>query len=437
MVQSNLDPDFSLAKDLSDLKARLQRLELLGNTATVPPGGTTGQALTKSSGTDYATVWASVAASLAGLTDVALSSPTTGQALTYNSSTSKWNNFTLVPAGGSTGQALVKSSGADFATAWTQIADYQSPNYIINGGFDIWQRGTSITPPLGYGYTADRWHTYSYAASSATVTQQALTPGTISNFDGAYFLRVTATSNRVYLQQKIEDARKLAGQTATYSFWAKSASAQTVTSEMFQDLGTGGSGVVGPFGSGSFAVTTSWARYSATVSIPSVSGFTIGPNSSLQFNLYAAINNALDVTGFQLESGSVATPFRRNANSIQGELAACQRYYYRWNARSVYARKALGMTLNDSATAIFMVDLPVTMRSIPAPTLEHSGASTFQITRPGFASWTAQTIGFSTLTESQDAFWIFATGAGVTNGVSVFLEARNNSSAYFAVSAEL
>jgi hypothetical protein len=58
-----------------------------------------------------------------------------------------------------------------------------------------------------------------------------------------------------------------------------------------------------------------------------MSGKTIGANSFLDITLFGAINNALDIWGVQLEAGPVATPFRRNANSIQGELAACQRYY--------------------------------------------------------------------------------------------------------------
>lgn len=206
--------------------------------------------------------------------------------------------------------------------------DYH-PNVIINGAFDIWQRGTSFGSSASIGYSADRWLVEQAAA--ATVSRQTFTPGSapVAGYEGQYFLRYVAnTSAAVHgIQQRVEDVRALAGQTATLSFWAKADASRTLTLNFNQYFGTGGSTDV--YVETTQAITTSWARYTATVNIPSISSKTIGTNSSLQVRILSTTGGTftLDVWGVQLEVGTVATPFRRNANSIQGELAACQRYY--------------------------------------------------------------------------------------------------------------
>jgi len=56
----------------------------------IPAGGTTGQALSKTSGTDYDTQWVDISTSLEGLTDTNITTPADGQALVYDDATSKW-----------------------------------------------------------------------------------------------------------------------------------------------------------------------------------------------------------------------------------------------------------------------------------------------------------------------------------------------------------
>jgi hypothetical protein len=206
-------------------------------------------------------------------------------------------------------------------------------NKIINGDFGIWQRGTSFTG-TGGAYTSDRWvNDYFDGSPSFTVSRQTFTPGTapVAGYEGSFFLRQSISStggaNIINLTQKIEDARTLAGQTVTLSFWAKTDSARALSLVAFQGMGTGGTG--GTTNVQTVFPNTSWTRFSWTFAIGSLTGATFGTNSYVQITFRQAIaaGSVLDIWGVQLEAGSVATPFTTASGSIGGELALCQRYY--------------------------------------------------------------------------------------------------------------
>lgn len=213
-------------------------------------------------------------------------------------------------------------------------------NKIINGDFGIWQRGTSISLTSGNSfYFADRFYgSCNFSAGTASFSQQTFTPGTapVAGYEGQYFARLTcgSTSTHFSTYQKIEDVRTFAGTTATYSFWAKASTNVTVALYGVQNFGSGGSANTDVTISPSTAsLTTSWQRFTATVTVPSVSGKTIGTGSALTIGYYyssGTINSAtIDLWGVQLEAGSVATAFQTATGTLAGELAACQRYYYR------------------------------------------------------------------------------------------------------------
>jgi hypothetical protein len=257
---------------------------------------------------------------------------------------------------------------------WTplKVIDNTSQNYIINGGFDVWERGTSFAPtPSGFHYLADRWKTFAYATSSFTASQQALTPNDVNAIgfgEGQFFLRANSTSTQMLLVQPVEDVRTLAGQTVTVSFWAKAASSLTLSNRIDQNFGSGGSSTV--IGTGqTAALTTSWQRFSVQHTLASVSGKTIGTGSHLEFNFYSStLSTNIDIWGVQLEAGSVATPFRRHAPSLQGELAACQRYYYLHASENSGNNYIAAGYFQTSSQMRFNISLPVTMRA--KPTLE-------------------------------------------------------------------
>lgn len=252
-------------------------------------------------------------------------------------------------------------------------------NKIINGDFGVWQRGTSISLSSGTQvYSADRWLVTSvFSAGSSTFSQQTFTPGTapVAGYESQYFGRITcgSTATNFNLYQRIEDVRTFAGQTVTFSFWAKSSATPQLQVYLAQTFGSGGSGNVDYY-SGAVVLTNTWTRYSKTVSLSSLAGKTIGTSSNLTVGFYydsGTINSAtIDVWGFQIEAGSVATPFQTATGTIQGELAACQRYYFedaKTNISNGYATN--GYNVFDRYFH------PVVMRT--TPTITQTGAVAF------------------------------------------------------------
>lgn len=217
---------------------------------------------------------------------------------------------------------------------------YAGKNKIINGDFNIWQRGSSFTPAGAAGvsnYTADRFFTSrDGTGATVTVSRQNFTPGTapVSGYESQYFYRyaqtVAGTSGTyVSVLGQIVEGLGLSGQTVTYSFWAKADTARTVSVGWAQYFGSGGSSTVYSSAT-NVNLTTSWARYSVTFAISSITGKTIGTGQvGIEFYIAGANNTTqtYDFWGAQIEVGSTATAFQTSTGTIQGELAACQRYY--------------------------------------------------------------------------------------------------------------
>lgn len=218
-------------------------------------------------------------------------------------------------------------------------------NYIINGNFDVWQRGTSQTIS-GYG-SDDRWRN-EHTGSTKTHSLQAFTVGqTVVPNNPKYYSRTVVTSvvgasNFVTKYTRIEDVTKLSGKTVTLSFWAKADASKNIALEFIQHFGTGGSpSAYVTTDVEIIALTTSWAKYTVTTTLPSVSGKTLGTdnNDALQvgfwFDAGSGFNSrtnslgqqsgTFDIAQVQLEEGSTATDYE--FRPIGEELLLCQRYY--------------------------------------------------------------------------------------------------------------
>ena len=259
-------------------------------------------------------------------------------------------------------------------------------NAVINGGFDIWQRGTSQTTD-SYG-SDDRWfnaHSGSTKTHSRGVFAAGQTdvPGNPRYFSRTVVGSAAGAANHVIKFQKIEDVRTFAGETVTLSFWARADAATALSVEFAQLFGSGGSPSAPVYGIGAtkVALDATWRHHVKTLTIPSIAGKTPGTHddSSLLvvfwFDAGASYDartdglgqqsGTVDIARVQLEPGSVATPFERRP--VGTELALCQRYF----------AVSTGIARFRATVANALVETPVPwpqpMRAAPTATILGTG----------------------------------------------------------------
>jgi hypothetical protein len=326
-------------------------------------------------------------------------------------------------------------------------------NKIINGDFFVNQRNFTSTTTDNV-YTFDRWQTSAQDGTS-TFSAQTFTPGAapVSGYESTNFLRVvttgqTAASASTQIRQRIEDVRTFAGQTVTISFWAKATSGTPkIAVELDQQFGSGGSTRV-PTYAGQVTISTSFVRYSVTVSVPSITGKTLGTSSFLSTTLWMSAgtdfnartgslgiqSNTFDIWGIQLEAGNVATPFTTATGTIQGELAACQRYCYVIQGNTTNA-SSLGTGYWNGVTAVVgFISSKSKMRT--TPTLIFSAASDFEALQVG-VSWNAVSAVTLAAEANADTAQIQVTTTGGVSGQAANIRLKALSTAYVGLVAEL
>ena len=357
-----------------------------------------------------------------------------------------------------TGDVLTAAQMQDIGNALNSVGSAQyaaGKNKLINGDFFINQRGFTSTTTQGT-YTFDRWRTTAVGNGTATFSAQTFTPGTapVAGYEGKNYLRIvttgqSATNTFTDIRQIIEDVRTLAGQTATVSFWAKAASGTPKVAVEFQQIfGTSGSpSATVQVYAGQVTLSTSWARYSLTVAIPSISGKTISTTEDSQLTCELVVSagsdfnartgslgiqtNTFEFWGVQLEAASVATPFQTATGTLAGELAACQRYYFRFGGDSLYQHYAMGMSDTTTSAQIY-IQHPVPMRANPT-TLEFTN---LQITDNSTYAL-AVTLGAITDAGKNGCRLGLANATGATANRTAFLRSGNSLSGYIALGAEL
>jgi hypothetical protein len=275
-------------------------------------------------------------------------------------------------------------------------------NLIINGAMQVAQRGTSFSGIATGTYYLDRWRIgLNLDNGSVNLEQSSDAPDGF----GSSLKLTTATAettidgvNQVNISQRFEgqDIQSWAkgsasAKSVTVSFWVKSSLTGTFTAELYDDDNnrhiagtyTINSANTWEYKTITFAGDTSGAIVSDngrsidlrfwTQTSSYYSGGTLATSWASFANANAAessgmpallttTNATFQITGVQLEVGSVATPFEHR--SYGEELALCQRYYNKiFDGNGQRAFMAMWET---SAQMSLAYSFPIEMRAAPS-----------------------------------------------------------------------
>jgi hypothetical protein len=370
---------------------------------------------------------------------------------------------------GNNGETLVADSSTSTGLRYNPF-QAAGKNRIINGAMIIDQRnaGAAVTVNANSAfYPVDRFQGVGLASDGVFTLQQSTStpPAGLINYIRATVTTADASigaSERYFLQQKIE-ANQL------YNFGLGTADAKTFTLSFYVRsslTGTFSGAMRNSAASRSYVFSytinaaNTWERKSITLTGDTTGTWETGVNTGMNLNwslgtgttlsttanawtagnfvaetgavnLIGTLSATWDITGVQLELGSVATEFSLATGTIAGELAACQRYYY---AHPIGVNKPITNSSAYSATnALGIIPFRVTMRT--APTLSVvSGTNYYQIVANGGVD---NLDSFSQDSSSTDSSTLFNnTEVAQTAGhAGIFIS--NNASAGIAWSAEL
>lgn len=219
-------------------------------------------------------------------------------------------------------------------SAWIVLAPIAGGrNVIINGGMDVWQRGTTFNSISNTAYSADRWWIVSDGVGTVNATQQAISSQGLG-FTNCLRAERSSSTNRWVVGTNLETTavNRLKGKTVTLSFYLRKGSG--LSSNVSVALAT--KSTEAKFGTDvdSTAITvtndsmntSTFTRFSGTLVIPANTS-ALGLAIEFTANQAGASNAYFEVTGVQLEVGAVATPFE--FEDYGTTLRKCYRYYWR------------------------------------------------------------------------------------------------------------
>jgi hypothetical protein len=359
-------------------------------------------------------------------------------------------------------------TSSDYTLIDNYIADSGRPlsnrNLIINGAMQVAQRGTSNTGITSSGYyTADRWRIFIDSAGTWTMNVESSAPANTEFRKSANVICTTADSslsagdqhtfNHRFEAQNLQGIKKgtADAESLTLSFYVKSSNTGTYICELRDEdntrqisksytINTANTwekktltfppDTTGQFDNDNelgltlfFWLAAGSNRSSGTLNSSAWASLTDANRAVGQLNLANAVGNYWAVTGVQLETGTVATPFEMR--SPAQELQLCQRYYYNINGgdSNGFATFANGgMTTTTNARAL--VQHPVAMRT--KPTVSYLGKSTFNLT--AYDSGTSCTIASVSQNSTVTSYINFTAGTGLTAYNPATVQLDNTSS---------
>jgi hypothetical protein len=307
-------------------------------------------------------------------------------------------------------------------------------NRLINGSMAVYQRG-SVSATTSGAYTLDRWFV---TPTGATVTVTQSTSTVPTGFANSLNVSGAASVTNVSVYQRIESVNTqdlASGVQVTVSGWIRQSTGSAVTTATIA--------LTTPSAADNYASTSSAAT---TYTIPSIANATWVQFSNT-FTLTASCVNGLQVTiaigaglttgslnltGVQLEVGSVATPFERR--QYGQELALCQRYCYVVKGSGTYgAMTTGGYVTNAGTSARAVLPYPVIMRT--SPTVTFSAAATFLV--QGSSNYTVTAIALGGSGSTPFSAVVDATISGATSGDALIILDNNSSTAQITSSSEL
>ena len=332
-------------------------------------------------------------------------------ALQAPSSVASSYTLTFPLADGSAGQVIKTNGSGQLSFVDQPVVLEANRNKIINGNFDVWQRGTSFSAS---GYGADRWRSYYTGGTTTVFSQQSFTLGQTDVPDNPeFYARLVVTSDstsdsRASFNQKIEDVRTFAGQTVTVSFWAKANATKDLAIELLQYFGTGGSPSSYVTATPQkFSISSTWTQYTKTFSVPSISGKTLGTDNNDYIDLafwmdagsdYNSRTSSLgnqsgtfEFAQVQIEKGDTATQFEhKRIGEIKRE---CYRYYQLYSRRSgTYNMLTIGRAYSSNS-GTFRFHIAEEMRTAPSISFNSVGnLNIYSITNPNSGGGGAGTI---------------------------------------------
>jgi len=207
-------------------------------------------------------------------------------------------------------------------------------NIVINGGFDIWQRGTVFDVYIGY--SADRWYSWNNAKIERTLTDD-------DRLVSKYAMKVTkdnAFATSPYsVNTHIERFRNFIDDDFTLSYWIRSnkrTSSGTPIMYVSSNAGSVGNTTisVGRIDAKELFATPEWVKKTVSFHIPDYTVAEIDEDAFLNLYITPSLdtsshalqeNDWIELADVQLERGTNATEFERR--SVGSELALCERYF--------------------------------------------------------------------------------------------------------------